>query len=370
MKMKKLRSRSPSTSVMFAILQILGGGCLSIFFTVSYIISRVATTFLNPPSLAPSLMLAFLFLSALLLCKGIWNCVLNSRYHRIYRVVVAKNKAATVKQISEELSSSPASIFAELSSTLNSRYWSGYGLTDSTLVLADHQSNSGTILSGPDMVFSESTRRNRGCLVAFGATWIIGMIFSATATFPGLIATSVVSVLVLLLSAAILPKEIVLTQTLAKEEEYKPEPVKTGDGETDDLLKEAQGYYTQLIALDKAINDEKLDKPVREILDITRQIIEYVKKAPEKSKQIRQFVKYYLPTTIKLLKNYDELSRQPVKGENIKESISKIEGVMDGILFTFRQQLDDLYQDQNIDISADVAVMENMINQDDVLSSK
>jgi hypothetical protein len=71
-----------------------------------------------------------------------------------------------------------------------------------------------------------------------------------------------------------------------------------------------------------------------------------------------------------LLRNYEDLSRQPVKGSNIKESMQKIEGIMDGILSTFRQHLDDLYRDKNIDISADIAVMENMIDQACVLSDK
>jgi len=157
-------------------------------------------------------------------------------------------------------------------------------------------------------------------------------------------------------------------------EPIKPEPSglksekETGSPETDGLLKVGIKHYNDLAALSASLHDKKLDKPVRELADITRQIFELVRKAPEKSKQIRQFINYYLPTTVNLIKNYDELSRQPVKGANIKEAIGKIEGVMDGILFTFRRQLDDLFLDKTIDISADITVMENMIKQDDILS--
>lgn len=371
MKIKKLRYRSASTSLVITILQVLCGGSLSVTFTVFYTLFRVAESYTQRFPSASLIFLQLLFLSAVLLCRGIWNCMLYNRYRKLAKALLSKPGAVTVKQLSEETGRSPGDIFADIRHTINGRYWSGYGLTETTFVLVDAANNSGTILAGPDMIFQESTRRNHACIAFAAAVWILYLIHPGLYVWYDYAAAGFLSLIALVVSAAVLPKTVVVGQQVRTAEEYKPpEPAKTGVEETDDLLKEAQSHFSDLAALDRAINDDKLDKPVRELLDITRQIIDYVSKTPEKAKQIRQFVRYYLPTTIRLLKNYDELNRQPVKGENIRESIKKIEGIMDGILFTFRQQLDDLYRDKNIDISADIAVMENMINQDDVLSSK
>jgi hypothetical protein len=373
MKIKKLRYRSPSTSLMLAILQIVGGGSLTLLFTGTHIFFRMlaASQSVDPAATsntAASVSLQLLFLSAIILGRGIWNCLVYGKYRRLSRGIISRPTAVTIKQLTEAMGKSPSDIFSDIRQTMSGRYWSGYGLTETTFVLADVNKNSGTILSGPDMTFRETRRRSRACIGFFAAVWILYLINPGITMWYGYLIAGVLSLLALFISAAILPKKIVISQQIVRAEEHKPEPIKTGVEATDDLLTEGLKYFDDLVALDRSINDEKLDKPVRELLDITRQIFDYVKKQPEKSKQIRQFVNYYLPTTIKLLKNYDELNRQPVKGENIKESIRKIEGIMDGILFTFRQQLDDLYREKNIDISADIAVMENMISQDDVLS--
>ncbi|MDL2233207.1 5-bromo-4-chloroindolyl phosphate hydrolysis family protein [Ruminococcaceae bacterium OttesenSCG-928-L11] len=368
MKIKKLRYRSDSTSLMISILQIIAGGSFSAFFTLLYIIVRAVGSYSYAPPVASLVFVQGLFLAALLLLAGIRGCMLHSRYRRLATALFAKKGAVTIKSLCEDLGKNPDELFADIRNTLNRKYWSGYGMTDTTLVLVDSRNNAGTILSGPDFAFKESQRRSHTCIWFFASMWILYFIYPGLHNWYDYMVAAILSLVALLASAAILPKEIVLTRKDIQAIEYKPEPIKTGVEETDDLLKEGLAHYETLLGLDRVINDEKLDKPVRELVEITRQIFDYVKKSPEKSKQIRQFVKYYLPTTIKLLQNYDELIRQKVRGENINHALSKIEGVMDSILFTFRQQLDDLYRDKTIDITAEIEVMENMINQDDILS--
>lgn len=49
---------------------------------------------------------------------------------------------------------------------------------------------------------------------------------------------------------------------------------------------------------------------------------------------------YYLPTTVKLLKAYEELDKQPVEGENIKTAKQEIENTLDTINEAFENLLD------------------------------
>ena len=79
---------------------------------------------------------------------------------------------------------------------------------------------------------------------------------------------------------------------------------------------------------------------------------------------MRKFLDYYLPTSLKLLKTYAELEAQGVEGENITESKRRIEQTMDTLVHAFETQLDKLFQEDALDVSADIDVMENMLRAD------
>lgn len=68
---------------------------------------------------------------------------------------------------------------------------------------------------------------------------------------------------------------------------------------------------------------------------------------------------YYLPTALKLLNTYAQLSAQDVQGENISEAKQSIERSMDLLITAFENQLDKLFQSDALDISADVAALED-----------
>lgn len=145
-----------------------------------------------------------------------------------------------------------------------------------------------------------------------------------------------------------------------------PVPIKTGNSDLDTLLTTAMDYVSQLNELSLNITNEKMSGPIGELLNVSRQIFAYVEKQPDKIRQIRQFMNYYLPTTIKLLTSYRELSQQPLKGDNIREAMGKIESSMDGIVKIFHNELDSLYSDKAVDITVDVDVMLAMMRQQGV----
>ena len=359
MKIKKLPYRSPVLAIILSLLQIAIGGSCGILFTVFYGVSLFGG--------GSRVLLFWLALFTSILIWGIWNCVVSYRFYRLNKILLtkAKGSAITVGQLATELVCTPEKILADIHTTMAHRCWSGYGLTETTLVLVDASNNSGTILSDTEMEFTETPRRSPAGFILFLLVWLL--YFAATRFVPWyhLIIAGFLSLGAFLVGSKIFPATPYVTQKERAEEiPYQPEPVETGNEETDTLMDEGLRHFSDLLALDKLIDNTKLDKSVRELTDITRQIFEFVKKTPEKSRQLRQFIKYYLPTTIKLLKNYEELERQPVKGENIKEAINRIEGIMDGILSTFRQQLDDLYRDNTMDISAEISVMENMMDKE------
>ena len=86
--------------------------------------------------------------------------------------------------------------------------------------------------------------------------------------------------------------------------------------------------------------------------------------------QIRKFMNYYLPTTLKLLDSYALLEAQGIEGENITASKAEIERTMDTLIAGFEKQLDRLFSSQAMDITADVEVLEGMMAQDGLGDNK
>lgn len=137
-------------------------------------------------------------------------------------------------------------------------------------------------------------------------------------------------------------------------EEKTAEEVKQ---EEDDILREIR-------QVNDDIPDEVMSAKIDRIEEITAKILAYQKSHPERSSQLRSFLNYYLPTTLKILRAYAQLDAQGIEGENISAAKARIEGMMDQVVAGFEKQLDKLFQDQAMDISSDVQVLENMLKKD------
>lgn len=153
--------------------------------------------------------------------------------------------------------------------------------------------------------------------------------------------------------------------------EKKPEPkaepqkkVSTGDPEVDKIIEEGYKYLHDLRDVNIRIPDEVMTKRIDRMEAASADIFAYIAEHPEKAAEIRRFMNYYLPTTLKLLNSYDKLSRQRVKGENIQKTMFEIEGMMETIAGAFEKQLDSLFDDDALDIAADISVMESILKQE------
>ena len=68
--------------------------------------------------------------------------------------------------------------------------------------------------------------------------------------------------------------------------------------------------------------------------------------------------------TIKLLEAYEQMDKQPVKGENIESSKREIEATLDTLNTAFEKILDSLFQDTAWDVSSDISVLHTMLAQE------
>ncbi len=125
----------------------------------------------------------------------------------------------------------------------------------------------------------------------------------------------------------------------------------------DDILREIRQVNDQ-------IPDAAMSAKIDRIEEITGKILNYQKSHPNKEGQLRTFLNYYLPTTLKILRAYAQLDAQGIEGENISAAKKRIEDMMDQVVSGFEKQLDKLFQDDAMDITSDVEVLENMLKKD------
>ena len=155
------------------------------------------------------------------------------------------------------------------------------------------------------------------------------------------------------------PKEQAKEQPKA---EKKPES--TGNPEIDALLKERERAVSEMRRLNDSIQDETISAQIDHLEEITGKIIDHVAAQPKKLPQIRRFLNYYLPTTLKILNAYDRMDAAGISGSNIDTTKQKVESMLTTIVQAFDRQLDALFGEEALDISTDITVMENLLAQE------
>lgn len=148
------------------------------------------------------------------------------------------------------------------------------------------------------------------------------------------------------------------------------EPETTGDPRLDALIAERDRAVSEMRRLNANIPGEAISRQIDHLEEMTGKIISHVVQHPEKLPQIRRFLDYYLPTTLKLLNAYDRMGAAGVEGENIAGTRGRIDEMMATIVSAFDRQLDALFADEALDIATDITVLENLLKQEGLSDEK
>lgn len=122
--------------------------------------------------------------------------------------------------------------------------------------------------------------------------------------------------------------------------------------------------------LNDEIADEEVSQRIDRIGELTASIFFVVREKPEHRDEVRKFMNYYLPTTLKLLKSYSLMEKQSYQGENIVASRRKIENILDTLIAAFEQQQDRLFKTEAMNVEADIEVLETMMAKDGLVTPK
>lgn len=137
------------------------------------------------------------------------------------------------------------------------------------------------------------------------------------------------------------------------------EPRKTGVESVD-----FEAKLREIRQLNDDIDNELVSERIDRIGTLTASIFRVVQEKPERAEEVRKFMNYYLPTTLKLLKSYSLMEKQSYQGENIVASRKKIEDVLETLVRAFEQQQDKLFQSDALDVETDISVLETMMSMD------
>ncbi len=85
------------------------------------------------------------------------------------------------------------------------------------------------------------------------------------------------------------------------------------DRELLNAYKEGKGYLDEISKVNKEISETQISKKVSHMEVVIRRIFKQVQTHPEQLEEIRRFMEYYLPTTLKLVTTYSEFDAQDRK---------------------------------------------------------
>jgi len=215
------------------------------------------------------------------------------------------------------------------------------------------------------MAVKQVVKRSAAPIYLIGITWLAYALLFSLRTPSEFLICAGLSVLAYVVGRSLWPDRTYMVPVSEEKAEEKPKqeekPKTTGNPEIDAILKERDRAVSEMRRLNDNIPGEKISAQIDQLEEVTKKIIDYVTAKPEKLPQIRRFMDYYLPTTLKILNAYDRMGSVGVSGENIDTTKDKVEKMMDTLVAGYDKQLDALFGEEALDISTDITVMENLL---------
>ena len=134
--------------------------------------------------------------------------------------------------------------------------------------------------------------------------------------------------------------------------------------EYEKLTNEASSNIKEINKYVHLIQNKKITDNISVICELSNKIIKTVKDNPKKINQIRKFINYYLPFTLNILKQYDNIENLKLTSSKSKKFMDKVEVMMDRVKDACQEQLNSLYDGDMLNTSADIKVFEDMLKSD------
>lgn len=222
-------------------------------------------------------------------------------------------------------------------------------------------------------------RRSVGFIYGFAVTWLVMAAFLPMYKLWAVITALCASILVSSVIASASGKKAQAEEEKAAAEQREKEKQETERAaaagtsyspEVSAILAEGNRALSEMGRLYMSIKDPEVRGKINEIMRITDKIAQDAISDPSDIPQIKKFMNYYLPTTIKLLNAYDRMSAQGIEGENLDKSMKSINDMLDTAIEAYKKRLDSLFANQALDIETDIQVMNTMLAREGLSGGK
>ena len=154
-----------------------------------------------------------------------------------------------------------------------------------------------------------------------------------------------------------------LEEEQKKKEQESAIPL-TGDKAADQVITAGLDMLSTIRRENAAIPDQELSELMDNLSVKCEQIFRTVSECPSKAPQVRKFMNYYLPTTLKMLANYRTMEQRGVSYGEMKEARETTVRGLKMILTACQKQIDNMHRENMLDISTDIDVLEQMLKRD------
>ena len=143
----------------------------------------------------------------------------------------------------------------------------------------------------------------------------------------------------------------------------------SADASVADVIREGRDAIQRLRRADEIIADPELSAQIVSIEESCAQILSILEQRPQVLPQLRTFLRYYLPTTLKLLEARSRLENRAntPKAKAVCARISEAIGAVDK---AFKKQVEALDEYRFIDLESEMDVLRDMLKADGLVDEE
>ena len=137
-----------------------------------------------------------------------------------------------------------------------------------------------------------------------------------------------------------------------------------GGEELRETIEEGKNYIRSIKAANDALPEEEISEKLDQLELISTKIFNYVEQHPEKLPEIRKFMCYYMPITLKLVNAYQKFDRHGMNSSEIESTKLEIKGTLDTINKAYENLLRKLMKADILDVTSDISALETILAQE------
>ena len=132
----------------------------------------------------------------------------------------------------------------------------------------------------------------------------------------------------------------------------------------DELIKDSEDQLREIIENSQMIEDLDFKTKINPLIENTKDIINIVKKYPDKALNLNKFADFYLPTAAKLVESYQEFESLDTDDIKIRKFMEEIKGSIEKIAEAFNKIKVDLIADKAMDVKTDMDTIDLILKQE------